>query len=139
VARPLTFEHAFTVRAPVERVRAFHERPDAVKTLTPGPGRLTRSPPVAEGAVVRFTLFAPWPVRCVGRYENVTAHGFDDVMLEGPFRAWRHQHRYHERAPGVTEVRDRIEAELARLLRACFGARPGFAYRAWATRRACER
>lgn len=135
------FRHRFVVRAPLDRVRAFHEAPGALRRLTPAPLRVLEDPPVAEGARVRFVLYTPLRTPWRGHYENVTAHGFDDVMDEGPFRAWRHEHRYHETAPGRAEVHDHVIAKLDKPASRVMWAslRPGFAYRAWATRRACER
>ena len=136
-----TFERRFIVRAPLARVRAFHELPDALTRLTPAPVRVRQAAAVAEGALARFTLYAPWPVRWVARHENVDEGGFDDVMLEGPFARWRHEHRYRAVDHGRTEVHDRVVAELrgpaSRAIWA--GMAPAFAYRAWATRRWCER
>lgn len=37
--------------------------------------------------------------------------GFVDVQIKGPYRSWRHSHRFSD-APGGTLVRDRIEYEL---------------------------
>lgn len=141
MSAPRVFSRRFTVRAPLAVVRAFHARPEALRRLIPAPMRIEVSPPLVEGATVRFTLYAPWPVRWVGRYENVGADGFDDVMETGPFVSWRHEHRYRALDDSHTEVHDRITAEpraaASRIIWA--GMTPAFAYRAWVTRRACER
>ena len=135
------FERRFTVHAPIERVRAFHARAGALRQLTPAPIRIDTDPSLVEGAAVRFTLYVPWPVPWLGRYENVRDDGFDDVMEEGPFARWRHEHRYRSLGPDQTEVLDRVTAAFrepaSRMIWA--GMTPAFAYRAWATRRACER
>lgn len=38
--------------------------------------------------------------------------GFVDVQIEGPYRSWRHTHRFSD-APGGTLVHDRVEYEIA--------------------------
>ena len=136
------FERSFVVRAPLAAVRAFHERPDAVRSLTPALLTFTHPPPpLATGERVHFTLWVgPLPVRWVARYEDVREDGFVDVQEAGPFRSWRHEHRYRALDAERTEVTDRIAVELGRpVSRAIWvGLPPSFAYRAWATRRAVE-
>lgn len=135
----MRFERRFVVRASVERVRAFHERPDALRRLMPAPvtGAMPR---VEEGARFRFRVWIPFPVAWEGCYQDVREDGFVDVQVRGPFRAWRHEHRWHALPDGSTEVADAIEAEprtlAARLI--LLGLRPAFAYRAWRTRAATK-
>lgn len=135
----MRFERRFIVRAPVERVRAFHEQPDALRLLTPVPVR-GAMPPVAEGARFRFRLWMPFPVSWAGRYQDVRDDGFVDVQESGPFHAWRHEHRWRALPDGSTEVVDVVEARprtlAARLI--LVGWRPAFAYRAWRTRAATK-
>lgn len=138
----IRFARSFVVRAPIEAVRAFHQAPEAVLRLTPVPLRIVgEPPPVAEGARIRFVLgLRPVRVFWCARYEEVRDDGFVDVMEEGPFAAWRHEHRWRSLPGGETEVTDSIEATpggaVSRLILA--GLRPTFAYRALVTRRACE-
>jgi uncharacterized protein (TIGR01777 family) len=40
------------------------------------------------------------------------ALGFADVQLSGPFRAWRHEHRYLPRAEDASQLEDRLVYEL---------------------------
>lgn len=139
--RGVRFERSFLVHAPVEAVAAFHGRPDALAMLTPAPLQvLGEAAPMREGATMRFRLWVgPFPVAWRARYEHVRDDGFDDVMVEGPFRAWRHSHRWRA-VDGGTLVTDTIVAELggaaSRLVWA--GMAPAFAYRAWRTRRALQ-
>lgn len=74
-----------------------------------------------------------------------SAAGFLDRQIEGPFRSWRHQHRFTADGPGATWVHDSIEAHLrshplwwAVGLVMWWGLRPMFAYRAFRTRRLLE-
>ncbi len=83
---------------PVERLRQFHATPEALRALTP-PGTLRRVEgdlgPLHEGQ--RLTLHLRkfgLPLRWRTVHEEVTAEGFTDRMLAGPFRTWCHRHRF---------------------------------------------
>lgn len=133
-----TFRRRFAVEASLERVRAFHEDPRAVQRLTPAPlVFLAPPPPVRAGERIRFRMWLPWPVLWTARYERADRDGFVDVMEEGPFRAWRHEHAYRPLPDGRTEVEDVITAEPAGILSRLvwLGVPLTFRYRAWRTRR----
>lgn len=144
-----TFERRFRVPAPVERVRAFHAGPAALKALTPPPMfvQLHRFGALEEGMIAEFTLWlGPLPIRWTARHEDVGPNGFVDAQVAGPMAHWRHTHRFDPVSEGETEVVDRVEyahPEGPRGLwtRVLF-AKPGlhglFTYRAWATRRGCR-
>lgn len=137
----MRFERRFVVDAPLERVRAFHADPRALRRLTPAPVEAPEGmPPIAEGAAFRFRLWIPFPVEWRGRYLDVREDGFVDVMEEGPFAAWRHERRWRALESGRTEIMDAIEARhgsfASRVLWASL--RPTFAYRAWRTRAATK-
>jgi len=139
----LRFQRSFIVRASISAVRAFHEAPEAITRLTPMPLRIFgAAPPVADGERIRFRLWVgAIPVRWTARYEAVSEDGFVDVMEEGPFASWRHEHRWRALPDGSTEVVDTIDATPRALASRLIwvGMKPAFAYRAWATRRALER
>lgn len=109
----MIYRHSFSVRAPVERVRAFHARPEALAAITPPPIRMQlRDAPASldSGGQLRFTLwFGPLPVHWAARLEDVTQQGFVDVQESGPFQRWVHRHGFHELGPELTAVRDEIE------------------------------
>jgi ligand-binding SRPBCC domain-containing protein len=146
----ISFVYSSLIQAPVERVFAFHEQPDALERLTP-PWQpvevLRREGGIADGAVVELRLrFGPLARRWVAlhmAYER--NHFFEDVQKEGPFRYWRHR---HEMTPegGATRLTDRIEFSLpgGPLVDWAIGwlARRQltrlFRYRHEVTRRACE-
>jgi ligand-binding SRPBCC domain-containing protein len=104
------------IRASPERVFAFHERPDALRSLTP-PWERARVVEHAESlragarAVVETRLFGLLPVRWVAVH---TAYDpprmFEDVQESGPFRSWRHRHLFEPREGG-TLLRDEVEYE----------------------------
>jgi len=104
------------IRAAPERVFAFHERPDALRRLTP-PWEPTRvvapAPDLRAGsvAVVETRVLGLVPVRWVARH---TAYDpprmFEDVQTEGPFKSWRHRHVIEPHEKGAV-LRDEVEFE----------------------------
>jgi ligand-binding SRPBCC domain-containing protein len=90
-----------------------------------------------------FTLWAgPIPLRWIAKIEGVSAEGFTDRQLQGPFARWTHRHRFVRVDDRTTDVVDEVEAEIKRhpfwgpvglLMRA--GMPALFAYRGWKTRR----
>ncbi|NUP10569.1 MAG: hypothetical protein HOW73_31355 [Polyangiaceae bacterium] len=110
-----TFDFAFTVRASLDAVLAFHWSPDAVKTLSPPPMilRVHSVEPLAEGSVSRFTLWVgPMPLHWVAVHSNVDPRrGFTDTQAEGPMKSWAHTHTFTEVEPALTEVREHVEYE----------------------------
>jgi ligand-binding SRPBCC domain-containing protein len=147
-ARVPTFDQSFTVRAPLPAVREFHSSPEALRTLTPPPVvvRLHRFGRLKEGMEAEFTLWmGPFPIHWTARHEQVGPHGFDDVQVSGPMKAWRHQHRFEAVDDFTTRIHDHIDYEhdprrpWTRLL---FGGLPlalTFRYRQWVTRRSLLR
>jgi ligand-binding SRPBCC domain-containing protein len=71
---------------------------------------------------------------------------FEDTQLEGPFRAWRHRHEFHDLGQGRTRLVDRIlfslpGGPLADLLAGWLAKNQlarMFRYRHEVTRRCCE-
>jgi ligand-binding SRPBCC domain-containing protein len=127
-------------------VAAFHSDPIALARLTPPPLsiRWIHREPIAEGARARFVLrWGPIAILWEALHREVSATGFVDEQVEGPFRRWVHRHCFQEIAPGVTEIIDEIEAALPQhplralvALAIWLGLPLLFAYRARATRRA---
>lgn len=114
--QPMLFVKQSVIRAAPERVFAFHELPDALARLTPPwePTRVLEAAPdlsVGSVAVVETRLFGLVPVRWVARH---TAYDpprmFEDVQVEGPFRAWRHRHTVEPHEKGSV-LRDEIDFE----------------------------
>jgi ligand-binding SRPBCC domain-containing protein len=113
----MRFHHRFEVRAPREKVTAFHRHAASLAEITPlVPLRFLETPPVrfSRGDELRFELRL-WPlrVRWRAKIEAAGEDGFVDVQAEGPFRSWRHVHRFEAITPEVTAVVDDIEARLS--------------------------
>lgn len=148
----MLFVKQSVIRAEPERVFAFHERPDALRLLTPPwePTRVLRPAPdlrVGSVAVVETRLFGLIRVRWVARH---TAYDpprmFEDVQAEGPFKYWRHRHLVEPHEKGAV-LRDEVEFEtplwvfgrLAAPLLVGPRLRRLFEYRHRVTREWCER
>jgi len=135
------------IRATPERVFAFHELPDALERLTPAwaGSRIIQSPSsldagarsIVEIRVAPFVWVRTELMHVV--YEPPAL--FVDEQVRGPFKSWRHQHRFTKFENG-TELADVIDFEpplglitpliiLPRLRRL-------FAYRHDVTRAWCE-
>jgi ligand-binding SRPBCC domain-containing protein len=102
------------IRAPVERVFAFHQLPDALRRLTP-PWEKTqviapsRSLNVGERTVVRLRIFGVVPFLSVSEHTKFDPpHMFEDKMLKGPFRRWVHRHSMIQTQSG-TLLRDDVD------------------------------
>lgn len=100
-----------------DEVWAFFADPRNLEALTPDFLRfriITPSPiTMIAGALIdyRLSLFGlpfPWRTRID---EVVEGERFVDVQLRGPYRRWRHLHRFTD-APGGTLVQDSVEYEL---------------------------
>lgn len=63
---------------------------------------------------MKFTLWAgPLPIHWHARMENISANGFDDRQVHGPFSEWVHRHRYEAVNEQTTEVVDDITLRLS--------------------------
>jgi ligand-binding SRPBCC domain-containing protein len=94
----LRFVKESVIRAPAERVFAFHQLPDALQRLTPSWEKTqviapSRSLAVGERTTVKLRLFGVMPLLCVSEHTQFDPpHMFEDRMLSGPFRKWVHRH-----------------------------------------------
>lgn len=140
------FRHRFQVRAPLDKVAAFHSQSSGMAAITPPPLTviLHQAPPTLnEGDTMDFSLkLGPFPIRWLAQIESVTSTGFTDRQLRGPFAEWAHQHKFSAVDENTTDVIDEITLRLSRDPIKFFlglGMRLGlpflFAFRAWKTRR----
>ena len=142
----MIYQHRFRVQAPVEAVAEFHSYPDAMAAITPPPifVQVHSAPPrVAEGQSMDFTMWlGPLPLRWQARFEEVTATGFVDRMVQGPLQAWSHRHSFVPVGDAQTDVVDELDVTVRRHplwgpvgLGMSLNLPVLFAYRQWQTRR----
>ncbi len=111
------FRFASLISAPVERVWALHESPDALERLLPLDGSvrlLGRRSGLEPGSGAELELrFGPFRLRWVARHtERVPLSHFCDVQERGPFRLWRHRHGFEARGADRCLLADEVEFSL---------------------------
>jgi len=100
------------IHAPIERVWAFHEAPDALERLTPpnqGIEVISRSGGIAAGAklVIRVPILGPFATEWHALHTVCTPPKlFIDEQEQGPFAYWHHEHRFvtHNQGTQMTDA-----------------------------------
>lgn len=108
-------ETVFPVSA--ERLWAFHERPDALRLLTPPWQKVEILQPPASLAVgtrvVLRTKIGPlWRTVIAEHVAYERGRMFADLMVRGPFAHWLHRHSISPRGPASSLLSDDVEYEL---------------------------
>lgn len=103
------------VPATVEEVFAFHERPDAFELLQPPWDRVEILQPPASLAVgtqvkLRSKVGPLWVSIVAEHVAYEKNRRFEDIMVEGPFAKWHHQHLFFPHEAGC-RLRDEIDYE----------------------------
>jgi ligand-binding SRPBCC domain-containing protein len=146
----MNYQHRFRVQAPLEAVAEFHSHPAAMAAITPPPifVQVHQAPPaVADGQAMDFTMWlGPLPLRWQASFEDVTATGFVDRMVQGPLAAWSHRHSFVPVGDAQTDVVDELAVQVRRHpvwgpigLGMSLNLPVLFAYRQWQTRRLLDR
>lgn len=114
----MRYEHTFRVQAPLASVVRFHAQATSLEAITPAliPIQVHHAPDkLDEGDEMDFTMWiGSLPVRWVARISDVSAAGFSDHQVRGPFESWTHRHSFIKVHNGTTEVLDEVEARLKR-------------------------
>ncbi len=111
------FSRRVNLPVPAARAFAWHERSGAFARLTPPWEKVTvleASGGVREGDRVRVRVNALGPVSFQAVYRHTEYEEgrlFVDLQEKGPFRHWRHEHRFHVSAPDSCILEDHIEYE----------------------------
>jgi uncharacterized protein len=110
------FEYASLLPTTSEEAYAWHLRPGAFERLLPPWDRsrvLEHQGTPAEGRVVLEIPVGPWHWRWVARHgPAVPGREFTDEQIEGPFRSWRHHHRFEQVDSAHCRYLDLVEYEL---------------------------
>lgn len=106
------FEYTTEFPCSVERLWAFHERPDVIRLLTPPltPVQIVRQAGGLEPGAEKEFLLGVWPlrIRWLARHvEYEHARLFADLQVAGPFRHWLHWHIFAPAAQG-SRLTDRV-------------------------------
>jgi ligand-binding SRPBCC domain-containing protein len=112
-----TFVASTTFPYPLDEVFGWHERPGAMRRLTPPwePMRIVaEAPDLTEGSRAVMELDVPGPVRprWIARHTGYRPpHEFVDEQEHGPFRAWTHRHQFFS-VPTGTRLVDEVAYDL---------------------------
>jgi len=111
-----TLQHRFELDHPAAEVFAWHTRPGALERLTPPWESLRvvgRSGGVEPGGTVTLELRrGPARLTWEARHTEVDeGKRFVDEQVGGPFRFWRHEHRFEALGPDRCAVADHVEWE----------------------------
>ena len=115
--RTLRFQRRTRIAAPAEAVFAWHTRPGALERLVPPWERVAvqeRTGGIENGARVFLRVQAgPIRLRWVAVHHDVIAgRQFCDRQDRGPFRYWRHRHRFEPDGPAACQLEDEVEYAL---------------------------
>ncbi len=102
------------INAPVERVFAFHERPDVFRHLIPPWERVeiiqTAETLLPGTRTIIKTFIGPLSRLWIAEHtEYIENRLFTDIQLKGPFAYWCHRHRFEPTANDTTLYTDEIE------------------------------
>ena len=117
-----TFRHSFIVKSPIEKVWHFYTDVRHLETITPKEMELkivnTTSQNIIQGQEILGSskIFEKMKIRrTMTWYSKITflkKYEYIDEMLAGPFKKWRHLHKFHSIDGKQTEIIDEIEFEL---------------------------
>jgi len=105
------------IHAPVERVFAFHERPDVFRHLIPPWERVEIIQTVETlkpgTRTIIKTFIGPLSRLWIAEHtEYIKDRLFADTQLKGPFAYWYHRHRFEPTANNTTLYTDEVEYAL---------------------------
>lgn len=112
----MKFVKESVIKAPPERVFAFHQLPDAFERLVPPWENATvvqkaDISKIGSRAIVEQKIFGIVPSRWVAEHTAYDPpRSFEDIQVSGPFASWRHRHIVEPHADGAI-LRDEIEYE----------------------------
>jgi ligand-binding SRPBCC domain-containing protein len=117
------FRHAFIVKSPIEKVWHFYTNVKHLEIITPKEMDLkiinTTSQNIVQeqeiwvGSKIFETIKIKRTMTWHSKITFLKEYEYIDEMLEGPFKKWKHMHKFHNIIDGKqTEIIDEIEFEL---------------------------
>jgi ligand-binding SRPBCC domain-containing protein len=112
------FRYSFIVKSPIERVWYFYTDVNHLKIITPKQIDLkitnATSPNIVQGQEIwcNGKIIAKRRTTWHSKITFLKPHEYVDEMLYGPFKKWRHVHKFRKVDERQTEVIDEIEFEL---------------------------
>jgi hypothetical protein len=102
--------------ASADEVFRWHERPGAIRRLTPPWERveIVEHSGINDGALAIIKVYlGPVPMLFVVRHSGyIAGRQFRDTQIEGPFARWEHTHRFEPDGEHSCVLEDRVEYEL---------------------------
>jgi uncharacterized protein len=102
--------------ASADEVFRWHERPGAIRRLTPPWERaeIVEHSGIHDGALAVIKVYlGPIPMLFVVRHSGyIAGRQFRDTQVEGPFARWEHTHRFEPDGEHSCVLEDRVEYEL---------------------------
>ncbi len=105
------------IKAPPERVFAFHELPDALERLLPPweKAKVIQKADISHvgsRAIIETSILGIFNIWWVAEHTAYDPpRSFEDVQIKGPFRSWRHRHIVEPHREGSV-LRDEITYEM---------------------------
>lgn len=147
----MKFVKESVIKAPPEKVFAFHELPDAFERLIP-PWENVRViqkadiSKIGSRAIIEMKVLGIFPARWIAEHTKYDPPRlFEDIQISGPFKSWRHDHHILPHESGAI-LRDEVHyeppmsflGEIAAPLVIIPKLEKMFAYRHEVTRKWCE-
>jgi ligand-binding SRPBCC domain-containing protein len=114
-----TFRQSFIVKSPIEKVWHFYTDVKHLEIITPKEIELkiisTTNQNIVQGQEIWVSGKIFEKIRKMKWHSKITflrAHEYIDEMLSGPFKKWRHLHRFRDIDGKQTEIIDEVEFEL---------------------------
>jgi ligand-binding SRPBCC domain-containing protein len=111
------FSNRFIVRAPIEKVWNFYTDIKHLEIITPQKLDLkvmhTTNDKISTGQECTISAKMLTRKRWRSKIVACTTYEYTDEMLEGPFKKWKHVHKFNEIGRNETEIIDEIDFELS--------------------------
>jgi ligand-binding SRPBCC domain-containing protein len=115
-----TFRQSFIVKSPIEKVWHFYTDIKHLEIITPKEIELkiisTTHQNIVQGQEIwvsgRIFEKIRRRMKWHSRITSLKAHEYTDEMLSGPFKKWRHLHRFRDIDGKQTKIIDEVEFEL---------------------------